>query len=230
MYSPIVLPVPEASRGPSQRGILLCDRDGVIIEDRPHFVRVPSDVVLLPGSVSALVHASQAGYPVVIISNQSCIGRRAIAEHDAVKIHRELVSTLCTSGVRILGSFLCPHAPELGCECRKPSPRMLIAAMAAYGGRPSATAFIGDSRSDMEAAVRAGVLPVLVRTGRGYEQEALVRGEPLLRSAAVTSDLSSAVRHACACLRTSLVVSDERSRKGAALPRSDTIGTVPEVR
>lgn len=169
----------------------------MIIEDRPTFVRTPSDVVLLPGSVAALVHASRAGFPVVIISNQSCIGRGVTALDDAIHIHRELVGTLCAGGAQILGSFLCPHAPELGCECRKPSPRMLLAAIEMHGCGPEDVAFIGDSHGDMEAATRADVLPILVATGRGKHQEALVRADGRLRQVTVTSDLLSGVRHAC---------------------------------
>ncbi|MDA8359234.1 MAG: HAD-IIIA family hydrolase [Actinomycetota bacterium] len=198
MYEPILVGAESTSRRVrAVRGLLLCDRDGVIIEDRPTFVRRSSDIVVYPGAVEALVRAGEQGIPVVIISNQSGIGRGVLRADDAIALHRGLVADLQLAGVPILGSFLCPHAPEAGCECRKPSPRMLIAATAEYGFSLDRTAFVGDSRVDMEAAVAAGVYPVLVATGRGADEVEAVSRTPRLSAVQMARDLSEAVDYVC---------------------------------
>ena len=196
MYEPIVIRSgPENHRDRSSRGLLLCDRDGVIIEDRPGFVRSAADVVLVPGAVEALVSAGEQGFPTVIVSNQSGIGRGILAVDEVVTLHLDLVAELRRAGAPILASFLCPHAPGEGCECRKPSPRMLAAAIAQYGARPQQSAFVGDAREDMTAAVRAGVVPVLVQTGRGGREAPFVRGDPGLVTVQLARDLGDAVNY-----------------------------------
>lgn len=196
MYQPLVLSHRDAPGDvlPS-RGLILCDRDGVIIEDRPDFVRSPSDVVLLSGAVEALVSAGEHGFSVVIISNQSGIGRGLVAAEDALDAHRALVSDLRAAGAPVLGSFLCPHSPREVCQCRKPSPRMLVDAMGMVGHSPSETAFIGDALGDMEAGTRAGVLSVLVSTGRGRDQRELVLADPALRSVVMARDLAQGIHY-----------------------------------
>ncbi len=175
------------------RGLLLCDRDGVIIQDRPGFVRSESDVAFVPGSIDALARAGEQGFPVVIVSNQSGIGRGLVSADKAVALHQDVVAMLEAAGARILASYICPHTPDDRCACRKPSPRMLTAAIAQYGVSRERSAFVGDAREDVTAAVRAGVLPVLVGTGRGRKDGPLVLRDPALAGVRRAPDLECAV-------------------------------------
>jgi D-glycero-D-manno-heptose 1,7-bisphosphate phosphatase len=141
----------------------------------------------------ALRAASEAGFEIVIVSNQSAVGRGLLEAAQVVAVHRSVLATLEREGVRIRASYLCPHAPDAACPCRKPAPGMITAALDESGVHPDAAAFVGDAYEDMQAAARANVSPVLVRTGRGARHEPLVRGDPHLRHAAVVADLAEAI-------------------------------------
>ena len=171
--------------------LLLCDRDGVIMEDRAPFVRDASDVVLFPSAVEAL-HDAQEQFIIVIVSNQSAIGRGKISVDDAVRLHWLVLDRLSEAGVSVDCSYLCPHSAAAGCDCRKPAPGMVNAALAQFDIVPRHAIFVGDSVEDMCAAAQAGVRPVLVRTGRGAVQEANVLAHPAVADVRVVADLAEA--------------------------------------
>jgi D-glycero-D-manno-heptose 1,7-bisphosphate phosphatase len=154
-------------RRPRSTVALLCDRDGTIIENRDDYVLDPSHVRFLPGAVDALRRATEHGFTVVLISNQSPVGRGLLTTVDAIRIHRSVLSGLSAAGATIAGTYLCPHAPSHRCPCRKPAPGMLLAAIKRFGLLPARTVMIGDAPEDMAAARSAGVAGVRVRTGRG---------------------------------------------------------------
>ncbi|WP_051970478.1 D-glycero-alpha-D-manno-heptose-1,7-bisphosphate 7-phosphatase [Kitasatospora azatica] len=192
VHRPLFLP---GSPAPAEqrRGLLLCDRDGTVIENRSDYVLSPADIVLLPGAVAALRAAAGHGLALVFVSNQSPVGRGLLTEADCLRIQRTLVDRLEAEGVPVAGSYLCPHAPESGCGCRKPAPGMLRLAQRRFGAAPEQCALIGDSVEDMDAAAGAGARPVLVRTGRGAEHEPRVRARADLGHVAVVADLGAAV-------------------------------------
>ncbi|WP_225824057.1 D-glycero-alpha-D-manno-heptose-1,7-bisphosphate 7-phosphatase [Streptomyces naphthomycinicus] len=175
------------------RGLLLCDRDGTIIENRPSYILSWPDVEFLPGSHAALDTAARAGLAIVIVSNQSPVGRGLMTEEECLALHDQVVDSLTAEGVPVAGSYLCPHRPDQGCACRKPEPGMLRLARQRFGAALPAC-FVGDSVEDMSAAVRAECHPLLVRTGRGAEQEAAVRAREELRGVTAVLDLAGAVR------------------------------------
>ncbi len=149
---------------------LLLDRDGTLIVD-VGYPRDPERVELLPGAAEALRELS-AGYALVIVSNQSGIGRGMITEEEAAAVQARVLASFAAEGVRFAGAYHCPHAPEEDCECRKPAPGMLLQAAAELGLELAACVMIGDKHADVQAGWRAGCRAA-VRFGAGCaEREA----------------------------------------------------------
>lgn len=140
------------------------DRDGVINADHGYVVRW-ENFELLPGVEAALQELQDLGYQLVIVTNQSGIGRGLYTDRDLADLNDALRTHLGSSGIDISGIYHCPHHPSeaLGeylqvCDCRKPAPGMLLAAMGDLGIDPEQSIMVGDKPSDMEAALRAGVV------------------------------------------------------------------------
>jgi len=153
------------------RKALFLDRDGVTIDYIPYLSR-PEQVKLPAGAGPALKHWQDAGYLLIVITNQAGIGR-GYFDHDAVEaVHQTVRAEYGKFGVTFTDIFLCPHHPEAGCECRKPSPEMLLTAAKTYQISLKESYFVGDAPSDLKAAINAGCQPVLVLTGRGQETAA----------------------------------------------------------
>jgi len=142
------------------------DRDGVINEDR-EFVFRSADFHFVPGAVDALRALREAGYRLVVITNQSGIGRGLYSERDYLELERYMRARLEQAGVALDGIHHCPHAPETDCDCRKPRPGMLMAAIRELDIDPSQSLLVGDRRADIEAGRAAGVgRCFLVRSGK----------------------------------------------------------------
>jgi D-glycero-D-manno-heptose 1,7-bisphosphate phosphatase len=136
---------------------ILFDRDGTLIVNVPHNAD-PDKVLPLPTVHEALALLRERGVPTAVVSNQSVIGR-GLASADQVAATNARVESLLGP----IGQFhLCPHAPWQDCQCRKPLPQLLFRAADALGLDPSEVAFVGDMGSDLDAAVAAGMLFVLV--------------------------------------------------------------------
>jgi D-glycero-D-manno-heptose 1,7-bisphosphate phosphatase len=143
--------------------------------------------------VEALHRIDDAGYRIVLVTNQASVGRGLLSLEKAEAINRQLVETLRRSGIEIDGVFLCPHRPEDACDCRKPAPGLILRAAAALGLDLAASLLVGDAVSDLQAGMAAGVGRVaLVRTGRGHEQESLLAAAGLA-AAPVFDRLAEAV-------------------------------------
>lgn len=145
---------------------IFLDRDGTLIEER-HYLSEPAQVALFPGTAEALATLAGAGFALVIVTNQSGIGRGLFTEDQLQAVHRHLEATLGTLGVRLDGIYHCPHAPEQVCDCRKPQPGLVDRACAELDLDPAASFVIGDKPADVALAVRVGARPILVRTGYG---------------------------------------------------------------
>jgi D-glycero-D-manno-heptose 1,7-bisphosphate phosphatase len=161
--------------------VVFLDRDGVINHDSDGFIRCVADFLFLPRSLSALRLLTENGFDVILISNQSGVGRRIITPENLAAIHQYLIETVKKNGGRIRDIFCCPHAPEDGCDCRKPKPGMLFKARDAHGIELSKTAMVGDKVIDIDCARSAGCQKaILVRTGHGAAAEKALadRGEP----------------------------------------------------
>jgi D-glycero-D-manno-heptose 1,7-bisphosphate phosphatase len=159
---------------------IFLDRDGVVIENRADYVRSWADVVVYPQALSALAKASLSPYKIVLVTNQSAVGRGMLSLEAAGEINRRLSALICEAGGRVDGIFMCPHAPEEQCDCRKPKPGLLLQAARSLDLDLSRSIMIGDALSDLMAGQAAGVgQMVLVRSGRGVEQDRLPRPDGL---------------------------------------------------
>jgi D-glycero-D-manno-heptose 1,7-bisphosphate phosphatase len=137
------------------------DRDGTIMHDA-HYPKYPEQVRLLPGVGEALMACKRKGMLLVLISNQSGIGRGLITPEQAGRVHERVANCLSQFEVSLDGVYYCPHAPEERCPCRKPSPEMVLRAAADLGIDLSRSYMVGDKESDIEAGKRAGCQTILI--------------------------------------------------------------------
>jgi len=137
------------------------DRDGTVIHD-VGYPREPAQVRLLPGAGESLAELQRVGMALVVVSNQSGIGRGLITEDEARQVHERVVALLAEFGVQLDAFCYCPHAPEAGCGCRKPSPAMLLEAADRLGLDLARSFMVGDRATDIEAGKRAGCRTVLL--------------------------------------------------------------------
>lgn len=170
--------------------LIVLDRDGVINHDDPDHIRTPKAWRPLDGSLEAIARFTHAGWRVVVASNQSGIGRGLLDYGDLFAIHDKMLRMTAELGGRIDGVFFCPHAPDTGCECRKPAPGLLREIGGRLGVDLASVPVVGDSWRDIEAARAAGAIPILVRTGNGETAEKEHRNE--LADIAVYDDLAAA--------------------------------------
>lgn len=140
------------------------DRDGTLMED-VHYCGDPRDVRVFPGAGEALRRLKDAGLRLLIVTNQSGIGRGYFNEEAYHAVDAELRRQLGDGFVD--AAYHCPHSPDERCDCRKPSPQMLINAARDHDLDLSRSFFVGDKASDIECGRRAGVRTILVRTGYG---------------------------------------------------------------
>jgi D-glycero-D-manno-heptose 1,7-bisphosphate phosphatase len=158
---------------PPARRAAFIDRDGVIIEDRDYAWR-PADLALLPGAAAALRDLAEAGYLLVVVTNQSGIARGLYSEADYARFTAHMRSSLAARGVRLDAVEYCPHLPDASvaryrrdCDCRKPQPGLLRRAIAAFDIDAGASVLVGDRATDVAAGRAAGVgRCLLVRSGR----------------------------------------------------------------
>jgi D-glycero-D-manno-heptose 1,7-bisphosphate phosphatase len=168
------------------------DRDGVLNENRADYVRTWEQVVILPGVFDAMQRLAASSFAVVVVTNQSAVGRGLVTRETLAAINQGIVREVQRAGGRIDAVYACPHAPEDGCACRKPRPGMLVQAAQDLDLDLARSYLVGDAVSDMQAALAAGSRPVLVRTGRGVKQ-ALGLAVHGLHHVPVAADLHEAV-------------------------------------
>ena len=138
------------------------DRDGVINIDRTDFVKSWEEFEFAPGSLEALAALSQTSYKIVVITNQSGIGRGLLTQETLEQMHARMIDRVGASGGRIDAIYYCPHAPGAGCECRKPAAGLFFEAARDLDIDLSLSWAIGDRHRDAEAANRAGVRAILL--------------------------------------------------------------------
>jgi D-glycero-D-manno-heptose 1,7-bisphosphate phosphatase len=150
------------------------DRDGVINENRDDYVKCWDEVHFLPGVFAALARLARAPFRIVLVTNQSPIGRGILTRQEVEAINRRLVAEVSVHGGRVDGVYTCPHHPDEGCDCRKPRPGLLLQAARDLDLDLSRSYLVGDAASDVEAALAAGCSPIFVLTGRGQGQQSLL--------------------------------------------------------
>ncbi len=153
----------------AQRGAVFIDRDGVINENRSNYVKSWDEFTFLRNSLDALVRLAQCRLKVVIVSNQSAIGRQHVSREIVEDIHRRMVQRIEEVGGHVDRVLYCPHHPDENCECRKPRPGLLVQASHELEIDLTRSYVIGDALEDVEAGIAVGCRTLLVRTGRGTE-------------------------------------------------------------
>jgi histidinol-phosphate phosphatase family protein len=142
------------------------DRDGTLIVEKD-YLSDPRQVFLEEGVVEGLTLLRGRGHPLIVVSNQSGIGRGMFTEREAHRINARVAEILSAQGIEVMAWYMCPHGPEAGCECRKPSPGMALQAAREYRVEVVGSFVIGDKQSDLELADAIGGTGILVTTGHG---------------------------------------------------------------
>jgi D-glycero-D-manno-heptose 1,7-bisphosphate phosphatase len=172
-----------------KRAVFL-DRDGTLIEEREYLSR-PEGVALFPGVGPALRRLRQAGFGLVIVSNQSGVGRGYFTLDDVERVNRRLLSELARDEVEFLKIYIAPEAPDAPSRGRKPSPQFLLDARDEFGLDLGQSFMVGDKLIDLECGWNAGVKQaILVRTGYGAALERA--GATQLNRAWIVDNLSAA--------------------------------------
>lgn len=160
------------------------DRDGTIVED-VGYLNSPEQLQFIPGSIEAIKMLNEAGYKVVVITNQAGVARGLITENMLQTIDKTLHKWILNNGAHLDGVYYCPHHPEHGvypykqvCECRKPHPGLIKRAHRDLKIDLAQSYMVGDKASDIEAGKRAGTKTVFVNTGRGPEEKPKLKEKP----------------------------------------------------
>ena len=178
----------------ADRAVFL-DRDGTLNEER-RYLSDPAKVVLLPGVIKGLTQLTSAGFRLVIITNQSGIGRGYYTLEDMRRVNARVAELVAGEGIRFERIYFAPEAPEAPSRGRKPSPQFLFDARDELGLDLSRSYMVGDKLIDLECGRNAGVRrSILVRTGYGAEVEAA--GGDGLASAVICDGLGDAAEWIC---------------------------------
>ena len=170
--------------------LVILDRDGVINQDSDAYVKSPDEWRALPGSPEAIARLTQAGYHVVVATNQSGIGRGLFEVATLNAIHDRMHKVIALAGGRIDAVFYCPHAQDADCTCRKPKPGLLEDIGRRFNTDLTNVPVIGDALRDLQAAAAVGAQPILVRTGKGAKTQ---RDGGLPPGTRIFDDLAAAV-------------------------------------
>lgn len=155
-----------APRAVRPRPAVFLDRDGTVNIDT-HYLRRPEDVQLIPGAAEAIARLNTAGVPVIVVSNQSGIGRGLLTHAEYEAVRSRIDELLALSGARIDATYICPHAPSPDggaalCECRKPGTLLFRTAAAEHSIDLPRSTFIGDRWRDVSPALELGARGILV--------------------------------------------------------------------
>lgn len=181
-------------RARARRAAVFLDRDGTLVVERG-YLSDPADLELLPGVPSALAALRVAGFALVVISNQSGVGRGLFPLSRVYQAMARLRLLLRAHHVELDAVYFCPHRPADGCDCRKPGPELLERAAEDLALDLAGSFMVGDKLIDAEAGRRAGGHGVLLRTGYGRDEERrLAEADAAGRPDVVLDDLPDAVR------------------------------------
>ena len=147
--------------------LVILDRDGTINEDSDSHIKSTAEWRPIEGSLEAIARLTQAGYRVVVATNQSGIARGLFDTATLIAIHDRLQREAALAGGRIDAFFFCPHAADSACDCRKPKPGMLLEIARRFNVSLAGVHMVGDAQRDVDAAAAGGARPVLVLTGKG---------------------------------------------------------------
>ncbi len=172
--------------------LVILDRDGVINYDSAQFIKRPDEWKPIPGSLEAIARLNQAGFHVVVATNQSGVGRGLFDMAALNAINEKMIDALAQRSARIDAIFYCPHAAEMNCGCRKPKIGMFEEIAERFNATLQGVPSVGDSLRDLQASAAAGAQPILVLTGKGEK----TRDQGGLPETTQTfADLAQAAKH-----------------------------------
>ncbi len=183
------------------RPAVFLDRDGTLNVERQGALRDPDDLELIQGSAAAVARLQEAGRVVVVITNQSAVGRGWMTPEDLAAVHERLAELLAAAGACPVRVYACPHHPTEGvgelrvaCDCRKPAPGMLLRAARELDLDLERSWAVGDAARDVAAARAAGVRSLMVATGKGAREHAALAASGA-EAPPLFPDLAAAVDH-----------------------------------
>lgn len=141
--------------------VIILDRDGTIVIDR-HYLGDPAGLEFLPGATAGLKRFAELGCRIVILTNQSGVGRGLITTEQVQSVNYSLCRMIREIGAEIHGVYFCPHLPDAGCDCRKPAPGLLLQAARELDFEPASAVVIGDKESDVQLGKRVGARAILI--------------------------------------------------------------------
>lgn len=147
--------------------LVILDRDGTINHDSDHYIKSLEEWRPIKGSLEAIARLTQAGYRIVVATNQSGIARGLFDTRALFEIHDALQRAAAQAGGRVDAFFFCPHTADSRCQCRKPEPGMLLEIARRFNVSLKDVYMVGDALKDAQAAAAAGARPALVLTGKG---------------------------------------------------------------
>lgn len=178
--------------------LVILDRDGVINQSLDEGVRSAAQWTPLPGSIAAIARLYQAGFTVVVATNQSGLAHGYFDLDDLEAMHAKLTQLVEAEGAEIGAIFYCPHGPDDHCKCRKPQAGLIDAIEAVFNTSAEGAVLVGDSLRDLQAGQSKGCRLVLVETGNGITTRAQLEhaasAKPQLAGQEVTlaADLAAA--------------------------------------
>jgi D-glycero-D-manno-heptose 1,7-bisphosphate phosphatase len=176
---------------PELRRAIFIDRDGTLIVDKD-YLHKPEEVEFINGAIPALKRAADAGFEIVMVTNQSGVGRGFFTMDDVQAVHEHIAQIMSAEQVSMLQVYVAPEAPDAPSRGRKPSPQFLFDARDAYRIDLGSSYMIGDKLIDLECGWNAGVRKsILVRTGYGKNIEQKEKNK--LGDAIVVDDLCEAI-------------------------------------
>lgn len=152
------------------RRAVFLDRDGVLNYDRPDYIKSPEEFVPIPGAAAAIARLKQAGWVVVVVSNQSGLGRGMFDREALEAVMAKMHAVLAAAGGGVDAVYYCPHAPGAGCNCRKPAPGLLRRAAQEHGLDLARSYMVGDKSSDIACGRAVGARTVRLETGKPEER------------------------------------------------------------
>ena len=147
------------------RKAVFLDRDGVINRDRDDYVKSLADLEVFPYAADSIRRLNEAGFEVIVVSNQQAVAKGLMSQEDLLAIQDEITRQVTSAGGRIAGFHYCTHHAQDGCSCRKPEPGLILRAAKEHGIELAASVMIGDTEKDVLAGKSAGCRTVLVLTG-----------------------------------------------------------------
>lgn len=171
--------------------LVILDRDGVINEDSDSYIKNADEWLPIAGSIEAIGKLYQAGFTVVVATNQSGLGRGLFNLDDLEAMHAKMNELIIEQGGELAGVFYCPHHPIDNCDCRKPKAGLITAIERELGIGADGAHLVGDSLRDLQAGKTKNCIPVLVKTGKGENTLAKLAGNNNADSLTISEEFSN---------------------------------------